>query len=75
MFVCVDGLAPNLLDNYICKQNHTKGTRGNNVNLVVPPIRTEAARKTFYYQGSRIYNKLPTTFKTEAASILRFKTS
>ena len=74
VFKCVHGLAPNLFENYFCKQNHTKGTRGNNVNLVVPPIRTEAARKTFFYQGTQIYNKLPTTLKTET-SILRFKTS
>ena len=47
VFRCVHGLAPNLFENYFCKQNHTKGTRGNNANLVVPPIRTEAARKTF----------------------------
>ena len=71
---CVHGLAPNLFENYFCKQNHTIGTRGNNVNLVVPPIRTEAARKIFFYQGTQIYNKLPTTLKTET-SILRFKTS
>ena len=65
MFKCVHGLAPNLFEKYFCKQNHTKGTRGNNVNLVVPPIRTEAARKTFFYQGTQIYNKLPTTLETE----------
>ena len=71
---CVYRLALNLFGNYSCKQNHTKGTRGNTANLVIPPIRTEAARKTFYYQGTEIYNKLPTKLKTET-SILRFKTS
>ena len=74
VFKCVNGLAPNLFANYFCIQNHTKGNRGNNANLVVPPIITEAARKTFYYQGTQIYNKLPTKLKTDT-SILRFKTS
>ena len=74
VFECVHGLTPNLFENYFCKQNHTKGTRGNNVNFVVSPTRTEAARKTFYYQGTLISNKLPTTLKTET-SILRFKMS
>ena len=74
VFKCLHGLAPNLFENYFCKQNHKKGTRGNNTNLVVPPIRTEAARKTLFHQGTQIYNKLPTTLKRET-SILRFKTS
>ena len=59
VFKCLNGLAPNLFENYFCKKNHKKGTRGNNARLVVvvvPPIRTEAARKTFYYQGTQIYN-------------------
>ena len=69
-----NGLAPNLFKSYFCNQNHTKGIRGNNANLVVPPLRTEVARKTFYYQGTQIYNKLPITIQTEIP-ILRFKTS
>ena len=42
VFKCVNGLASNLFENYFCKQNHTKGTRGNNANFAVPSIRTEA---------------------------------
>ena len=72
VFKCVNRLAPYLFEDYFSKQYQTNGTRGNNVNLVVPPIRTEAARKTFYYQGTQIYNNLPTTLKTEA-SVVRFK--
>ena len=68
-----NGLAPNLFKNYFCNQNHTKGIRGNNANLAVPPMRIEVARKTFYYQGAQIYNKLLITIQTEI-SILRFKT-
>ena len=44
------------------------------MNLDVPSIRKEAERKTFYYQGTSICNKLPSTLKTETY-ILRFKRS
>ena len=55
VFKCVNGLASNSSGNYFCKQNYSKGTRGNNADLIVPPIRTEAARKIFCYQGTQIY--------------------
>ena len=74
VFKFINGLASNLLENYICKQNHTEGSRGNIANLVLSPFRTEAARKTFNCQGTQIYNKIPTALTAET-SFLRFKTS
>ena len=56
---CVNGLAPNFFENYFCKQNHTKGTRGNNANFVFRPVRTEAARKTSITKEPRFNNRIP----------------
>ena len=53
----------NWFENYFCKLNHKKGTRGNTASLVVLQIQTEAARKTFYYKGLQMQNKPPTKLK------------
>ena len=52
--------------------SHSQNTRGNNVNLSLPKVKTEAGRKRFAYQGTIIFNKLPNDLKTEQ-SLLRFK--
>ena len=45
--------------------SHSQNTRGNNVNLSLPKVKTEAGRKRFAYQGTIIFNKLPNDLKTE----------
>ena len=57
---------------YFKKILHHKETRGNNKNLLLPKVRTEAARKSFLFQGSKLYNKLPDALKQEQ-SIMNFK--
>ena len=57
---CQNGLAPH------------KDTRGNNKNLLHPKVRTEAVRKSFLFQGSKLYNKLPAALKQEQF-IMNFK--
>ena len=65
VFKCQNGLAPPLFKNYFKKILHQKETRGNNTNLLLPKVRTEAGRKSFLFQGSKLYNKLPTALKQE----------
>ena len=72
VFKCLNGLSPCLFDNYFVKISHSKETRGNNKNLVLPRVRTEAGRKTFAFQGSAIFNRLPAEMK-ERKSLLQFK--
>ena len=38
---------------------HGKETRNATNSLKMPKIRTEYARKSFYYTGAKIYNELP----------------
>ena len=65
VFKCLNGLAHRRFNGYFTKLSHSKETRGNNLNLVLPKVRTEAGRKTFAFQGTLIYNKLPTDLKEE----------
>ena len=72
VFKCLHGLAPMPLQKSFTRVSHSQNTRGNNVNLSLPKVKTEAGRKRFAYQGTIIFNKLPNDLKTEQ-SLLRFK--
>ena len=72
VFKCKNGLGPRLFEDYFTKIKHHKETRGNNKNLLLPNVRTEAGRKSFLFQGSKLYNKLPDSMKQET-SLMNFK--
>ena len=72
VFKCLNGLSPCLFDDYFVKILHSKETRGNNKNLVLPRVRTKAGWETFALQGSAIFNRLPVETK-EQKSLLQFK--
>ena len=74
VFKCLNGLAPKAFEDYFKKVSHGKCTRANNMNIVLPKIKTETGRKTFAYQGAIIFNKLSNELKTEK-SLLRFRSS
>ena len=69
---CLNGIAPMAFHNYFTRVSHSKCTRGNNKNIAIPKIRTEAGKKIFEYQGAIIFNKLSSDLKTEQ-SLLRFR--
>ena len=73
VFKCQNGLAPPLFKDYFKKILHQQETRGNNTNLLLPKVHTEAGRKTFLFQGSKLHNKLPDALKQEEQSIMNFK--
>ena len=73
VFKCLNGLAPPNYMKYFKRAQHCKGTRGNKHSLTLPRIKSEAGRKTFAFQGAKIFNKIPNTVKTET-SIVKFKT-
>ena len=51
---------------------HEINTRGNGSCVVLPKMRTETGKKSFAYQGARIFNRLEKTTRDEK-SILLFK--
>ena len=40
-------------------QEHERQTRNNNYTLKLPRIKTEYARKSFMFMGTKVYNELP----------------
>ena len=60
-------LAHNMLQNNVCHafskyfiyQEHSKNTRNNKDRICLPRLRTEYARKGFFYMGAMIFNELP----------------
>ena len=65
---------------YFQRSNHNKNTRNNKFSAKLPKIRLEYVRKSFYYMGAYLYNKLPIeirkiedmhTFKKELARCLK----
>ena len=72
VFKILKNLSPECYDGYFSKFAHGKGTRGDMNKLLLPKVKTEAARKSFQFQGALEYNKLPDSLRKEE-SFLRFK--
>ncbi|CAB4019252.1 Hypothetical predicted protein [Paramuricea clavata] len=71
-FKCIHDLSPLASCLGFSKLNQGKNTRGNGMNLVLPKVRTESGKKTFAFQGTKLYNKLTRELKEER-SLLLFK--
>ena len=52
--------------------NHRINTRGNNSMVIIPRVKTEAAKKSFSFQGSKIFNELSNELRVEQ-SLVAFK--
>ena len=48
-------------------------TRGSGKNLMLPKVRTKTARKSFYFNGSKLFNDIPNEMKYHN-SVMIFKT-
>ena len=48
-------------------------TRGSGHNLVLPKVRTETARKSFYFKQSKLFNNIASEMK-DSKSVVIFKT-
>ena len=50
-------------------QEHTRVTRGNQINMVCPPFRTTLFKNSIMCLGPEIWNSLPTSIKCEVNSL------
>ena len=71
IFKCLQRTIPNFAS-YIDKVDHTYYTRGNSSTLRLPKIRTEAASKSFKFQGPSCYNEVPINIR-KLNSLVLFK--
>ena len=67
VFKSLHNLLPEDLNGYFKRCEHEINTR-----VVLPKMRTETGKKSFAYQGARIFNRLEKTTRDEK-SILLFK--
>eukprot|EP00112_Aurelia_sp_Birch-Aquarium-sp1_P005543 Seg1632.4 transcript_id=Seg1632.4/GoldUCD/mRNA.D3Y31 product="hypothetical protein" protein_id=Seg1632.4/GoldUCD/D3Y31 len=72
IFKCLQGTTIANFASYGDRINHNYGTRGNKATLRIPKVRTEAAKKSFWFQGPSCYNQLPIDIRS-LESIVVFK--
>lgn len=46
-------------DNYFQLMQHDKRTRNNNISIRLPPVKLEAAKRSFFFGGAKLFNSLP----------------
>ena len=66
----IQRISPPKYHSYFKVLQHGKNTRGNGSSLVIPRIKTEIGRKSFKFQGSSLFNKLPKDLKAEKSIVI-----
>ena len=70
IFKCLQGKSIPAFSTYAEEISHNYKTRKNNASLRLPLLRTEAARKSFLFQGPRFYNELPLEIRSLNSFVL-----
>jgi len=73
VFKCVRNIAPAFFKDYFVKTSHNYFTRHKGLNIFIPKVSTESAKKGCYFFGAQDFNNLPSSIK-ETESLLIFKT-
>ena len=61
-FKCLKG-SPQCLKDHFKAFRTIHNTRGSGKNLMLPKVRTETARKSLYFKGSKLFNDIPYEMK------------
>ena len=74
---CLDGVVCSNFVNYFKVLSHQKNTRNNNHMLILPKVKLELAKRSFYFMGAKLYNSLPLEIRQSGksfnASLRKFK--
>jgi len=72
VFKCVRNIAPDLFKDYFVKTFHDYFTRREGLDIFIPKVSTESAKKGRYFFGAQVFNNLPSSIKeTEPHLILK----
>ena len=66
-------IAPDLFKSYFIRSLHIYSTRWNGLDILIPKVRTESAKKGTFYTGAQAFSNFPPRLK-EVDSIVIFKT-
>ena len=73
VYKCLQNIAPDLIKSYFIKSSDVYSIRGNGLDILIPKVRTESAKKGTFYSGAQAFNDLPPHLK-EVDSKVIFKT-
>ena len=73
VYKCLQNIAPDLIKSYFIKSSDVYSIGGNGLDILIPKVRTESAKKGTFYSGAQAFNDLPPHLK-EVDSIVIFKT-
>ena len=71
---CMEKKLCDAFNEYFEVSDHSKATRNNKSLLILPRVRLEFERKSFYFFGAKIYNELPLDIRREI-NYIKFKQS
>ena len=64
VFRCLHNIAPDLFKSYFTKStSHVYSTRCNGLDIFIPKVHTESAKKGTFYTGAQAFNNLPPHLK------------
>ena len=63
VFKCVHNIAPDLFRDNFMKSSHNYSIRRNGLDLLLPKVHTETAKKGCFYSGALAFNGLPSYLK------------
>ena len=72
-FKCLKGSPPVFFKDYFKVFRTVHNTRGSGHNLLLPKVRTETTRKSFYFNGSKLFDNIASEMK-DSKSVVIFKT-
>ena len=70
IFKCLQGTSIPAFSSYAEEISHNYKTRNTNASLRLPLLRTEAAKKSFLFQGPCCYNELPLKIRSLKSIVL-----